>query len=150
MFGEFHIKCIGYDADGILYRYTGRHFYLPFAGFTIGRHAIGCKGFDLRKERSADGLRHFVVFALEAVGARNATALRIEHRELHTRNEFKQFGAIHHPSHALHVAGTVVSHMLFIVGAEGEFNLSFIEQLEKEAGGENSFALHQTTAQAQS
>ena len=26
--------------------------------------------------------------------------------------------------------------MLFIVGAEGEFNLSFIEQLEKEAGGE--------------
>ena len=45
-------------------------------------HQIGARGLDLPEERLADGLRGGVVLLLEAVGAGNAAALRVEHRHL--------------------------------------------------------------------
>jgi len=77
----------------------------------------------------ADGLRSLVVLLLEAVGSRDAAALRVEHRQLHRRDHLQQFDRVVRPPELLHVAGGMVGHLhLGRILAEAQLRLARFQQ----------------------
>ena len=133
----FYVYCLGEERYGVVYRVSCRHLDLPFTGLAVGGDTVGIDFFDLFEQGRTDLLRALVVFFLESIGTGDATAVTLKDREVEPRNHLQQLDRIDAPSHSLHVAGSMIGHLLVEILAEGKLYLSFVDLLAEEAGGEH-------------
>ena len=120
----------------MLDRIPGGHFELPLAGFAVAGDEVRVHGLDLVEQRFADGLGGLVVLLLEAVGARDAAAVGVQHGEFHARDHLQKLRGKDAPAQPFQVARRVVGDPAPEVFFELECRRAGFQQLPDVTGRE--------------